>query len=90
MTTLLTILMQVEAGASPDIVAKLIEHGPVVTVLIWVIIYFKGKEKEHKADIEKKDAKIEELNIEIRESGKESISVVKDINVTLEKLIEKL
>lgn len=56
------------------IITKLIELAPVVAVLIYFIIYFKGVIKE-------KDDQIKELNAYIRESDKATI-------VALEKLCQ--
>lgn len=63
-----------------DILSHLITVAPVVGVLFWVVLHFKS-------EIKKKDARIDDLNDELRTSEKEAITVIKDLNQTLEKLI---
>lgn len=67
----------------PEIISNLITVAPVVSVLLWVILYFRAKEKEYKTEIK-------DLNSELRESGKENIIVMKDLNTTLKDLITEI
>jgi hypothetical protein len=66
-----------------DILNQLITVAPVVAVLLWVVIHFKG-------ELKKRDETIAELNTELRTSEKENITVMKDTNSTLQLLIAKL
>jgi len=61
----------------------LIGQGILGTFLILVIVYFRKKENDYKTEIK-------ELNSELRASEKEAITVMKDLNTTLERLIDKL
>lgn len=64
-------------------IEHLVGQGILGVFLVLVIWYFRKKENEYKEEIQK-------LNAELRETERESITVIKDLNVTLEKLIEKL
>lgn len=66
-----------------EIITKLIEHGPIVMVLAWVI--WRDSKK-----IQAMETEIRELNAYIRDSEKESISYIKDLNKTLENLTDKI
>jgi len=66
-----------------DIVSQLVTVAPVVAVLLWVVIYFRGELKE-------KNEEIRELNAELRASEKEAISMTKDLNNTLQLLIAQI
>ena len=73
-----------------NIISNLITVSPVVGVLIYFIIYFKKVIAEYKAEILIKDETIQRLNDQGRSEALEIMSMGKDINVTLEKLIEKI
>lgn len=64
-------------------VEYIIGQGILGAFLVLVIWYFRKKEIEYKEEIKL-------LNSELRETERESITVMKDLNNTLEKLIEKL
>lgn len=64
-------------------VEHLIGQGILGVFLVLVIWYFRKKEIEYKDEIK-------HLNSELRETERESITVMKDLNNTLEKLIDKL
>lgn len=66
-----------------EIITKLIEHGPIVMVLAWVI--WRDSKK-----IQAMETEIRELNAYIRDSEKESISYIKDLNKKLENLTDKI
>ena len=79
----------------------LIGQGVLGVFLVLVIIYFLKTVKDLKADakekaktyaevFEKKDQKIESLNQELRQSERESITVMGSMNQTLKELIAKL
>lgn len=66
-----------------DIISKVVEHGPAIAFLVWMVIYFKSQLKE-------KDKAITNLNKELRESEKETINYLKDLANSLDKLYEKI
>lgn len=66
-----------------NILGELLTLGPVVSLLVWIIYVLR---KELKAEREKNA----ELNKELRESDREVITVMKDTNTTLEKLIVEI
>ena len=66
-----------------EIIAQLITVSPVVAVLVWVVVYFRG---EKKALQERND----KLNDELRVSEKEAILVMKDLNSTLRDLVTEI
>lgn len=66
-----------------EIIAQLITVSPVVAVLVWVVVYFRG---EKKALQERND----KLNDELRVSEKEAILVMKDLNSTLKDLVTEI
>lgn len=79
----------------------LIGQGILGVFLVLVIVYHlktvkdlkieRTKKAEKYAEIfEKKDNKIESLNDELRQSERESITVIKELNQTLKELIAKL
>ena len=63
-----------------DIVGHLITVAPVVAVLVWVVIHFR-------IQLKTKEERIDTLNDELRQSEKEAIVVMKDLNQTLKELI---
>lgn len=69
--------------AELDILSHLITVAPVVAVLLWVVIYFRGQ-------VKKKEERIDTLNDELRASAKESITVMTALNQTLKELIAGL
>lgn len=73
-------LLQIE---SAEILAKLIEHGPVVTVLIFVM--WRDSKK-----IQTLEAENKELHNYIRESEKSAIGYVKDLNAIIQRIFDNL
>lgn len=67
----------------PDIIAKLIEHSPLVTVLIWVI--WRDTKKIKYLEDENK-----ELHNYIRESEAQNIKWFEQINNNLAKITDKI
>lgn len=63
-----------------DIISHLITVAPVVAVLIYFIMYFRG-------ELKRKDKRIDSLNQELRTSEKESLVIMKDLNQTLKELV---
>ena len=66
-----------------EIISNLITVAPVVGVLVWVVLNFRAEKKDL---IEKNDS----LQDELRASEREAITVIKDLNVTLQALIVEL
>ena len=66
-----------------DIVGQLVTVAPVVAVLIWVILHFRAEQKEYKSEIK-------ELNEQLREEARESITVMAALNTTLKELITEI
>lgn len=63
-----------------EIISNLITVAPVVAVLLYFLIYFRG-------ELRKKDKRIESLQDELRASDKENITVMNALNVTLNELV---
>ncbi len=70
-----------QAGAVDKMLEKLAEQGPVVTIAILVCIYFYKQ-------VNKKEKEIDTLNGYIRESDKENLQILNDVNNTLDKVLE--
>lgn len=66
-----------------EIISNLITVAPVVGVLVWIVLYFRAEKKDL---IDKNDS----LQDELRASEREAITVIKDLNVTLQALIVEL
>jgi len=66
-----------------EIIAQLITVSPVVAVLVWVVVYFRGEKKT----LQERNDK---LNDELRVSEKEAILVMKDLNSTLKDLVTEI
>jgi len=69
--------------AELDIISHLITVAPVVAVLVWVVIYFRG-------ELKIKNKRIDALNDELRASDKENITIMKDLSVTLKELVTEI
>ena len=63
-----------------EIISNLITVAPVVAVLLYFLIYFRG-------ELKRKDKRIEILQDELRASDKENITVMNALNVTLNELV---
>jgi len=63
-----------------EIISNLITVAPVVAVLLWVVVYFRG-------ELKSKDERIKELQDELRASDKENIKVMNELNITLKELV---
>ena len=65
---------------------------PLVTLFLLIIIYMvwdnNKKDAAYKKEIEKKDNTITKLNDYIRESDKENMKVLNEVNNTLDKVLE--
>ena len=64
-----------------ELLLNIANYGIAFSVLIAVIFYFLGKEK-------KKDAEIEELHKELRDSEKENLTTLYKVMALMEKLTE--
>lgn len=73
-----------------NIISNLITVSPVVGVLIYFIMYFQKVIKGYKEELKTKDELIQRLNDERKETATEIVAFGRDINTTLEKLIERL
>lgn len=75
--------MLLQVGGEVDIISKLIEHGPLVTVLVWVI--WRDMKKIKYLEDENK-----ELHNYIRESEAQNIKWFEQINHNLARIAEKI
>lgn len=73
-----------------NIISNLITVSPVVGVLIYFIMYFQKVIKGYKEELKEKDELIQRLNDERKDTATEIVAFGRDINSTLEKLIERL
>lgn len=71
----------VQADAIDTIIQKLAEQGPVVSIAMLVCLYFYKQ-------VNKKEKEIETLNGYIRDSDKENLQILNDVNNTLDKVLE--
>lgn len=68
-------------GVVESILINLAHQGPIVGVCILVCIYFYKQ-------IGKKEKEVESLNEYIRNSDKENLQILNDVNNTLDKVLE--
>ena len=73
-----------------NIISNLITVSPVVGVLIYFILYFQKVIKAYKIEIEKKEEEIKKLYEEKTAQVVEVVTMAKDLNTTLEKLVDKI
>ena len=73
-----------------SIISNLITVSPVVGVLIYFILYFQKVIKAYKIEIEKKEEEIKKLYEEKTAQVVEVVTMAKDMNTTLEKLVDKI
>jgi predicted Rossmann-fold nucleotide-binding protein len=66
-----------------EIISKLIEHGPVVIILVWVI----WRDSKKIVELEKEN---KELNGYIRESEKEAITFIGNMKNSIDELSKKI
>ena len=67
----------------PEIISNLISVAPVVAVLLWVVLYFRAKEKEYKEELK-------ELNTHLRESQIENVGLMKDFVTAIKDLTSEI
>ena len=65
-----------------ELLTQIAQYGVAFTVLVAAVIYFLGREK-------KKEAEIERLHQELRESEKESLTALYKTTALLEKMLEQ-
>jgi hypothetical protein len=70
-----------QSDVAEKLLQNLAEQGPVVTIAILVCLYFYKQ-------VGKKEKEIETLNGYIRESDKENLQILNDVNNTLDKVLE--
>lgn len=73
-----------------DILKQIVAVSPVVGVLVYFIWYFQKVIKGYREDLKDKEEIIQKLNDELKEGRGEIVALGKDLNNTLEKLIERL
>lgn len=66
-----------------ELIMSLAQLSPVVAILIWVIIHFKG-------EIVKKDEEIHKLNEQLRAADKENLTVLAKTVAFFEKITDRL
>lgn len=70
-----------QAVGVDKMIEKLAEQGPIVTIAILVCLYFYKQ-------LGKKEKEIETLNGYVRESDKENLQILNEVNNTLDKVLE--
>lgn len=73
-----------------DILSQIVAVSPVVGVLVYFIVYFQKVIKGYKEELRVKDETIQKLNDRLEGKSGEIVGLGKDLNNTLERLIERL